>query len=77
MNGQIILREEALTVPEVAKMLGVKNSTVRAWNSRREIQAFKMENRRYLPRRQIAEFFERRGNSEFVDLTYANGPIRS
>jgi excisionase family DNA binding protein len=65
------------TSVEVARMLGVKPSTVRAWISRREIAAYKVDNRRYISSQQIQEFQSNRGKSDFVDRTYANGPVRS
>lgn len=60
---------------EVATMLGVKPSTVRSWISRRELKAFKVDNRRYISYQQIQEFHMNRGKYDFVDMTYANGPV--
>lgn len=60
---------------QVATMLGVKPSTVRSWISRRELRAFKVDNRRYITMQQIQEFQNRRGTGDFVDMTYANGPV--
>lgn len=65
------------TSKEVAAMLGVKPSTVRAWLSRKEMQSLKSDNRRYITRQQIQNFFIQRGSSEYVDTTYANGPVCS
>jgi excisionase family DNA binding protein len=64
------------TSKEVAAMLGVKPSTVRSWISRREMRAFKVDNRRYISPQQIQEFHSNRGKTEYVDMTYANGPVR-
>jgi excisionase family DNA binding protein len=64
-----------LTVKQVAKMLGVKPSTVRAWISRREIRAYKVDNRRYITTQQINDFYASRGKDGYVDMTYAKGPI--
>ena len=64
------------TSKEVATMLGVKPSTVRSWISRREMRAFKVDNRRYISPQQIQEFHSNRGKTEYVDMTYANGPVR-
>jgi excisionase family DNA binding protein len=57
-------------------MFGVKTSTVHAWISRKEIRAIKVGHRRYMNMQNIKEFLERRRTGEFVDYTYANGPIR-
>lgn len=65
------------TTKQVATMLGVKPSTVRAWISRREIRAYKVDNRRYITTQQINDFYANRGKEGFVDMTYANGPVRS
>lgn len=65
------------TIKQVATMLGVKPSTVRAWISRREIRAYKVENRRYITTQQINDFYSSRGKEGYVDMTYANGPVRS
>jgi len=64
------------TSQEVATMLGVKPSTVRSWISRRELRAFKVDNRRYISSQQIQEFHLTRGKTVYVDMTYANGPVR-
>ena len=65
------------TCDEVAQMLGVKSSTVRSWISRRELRAFKIDNRRYISREQIQDFYNFRNMGDYVDTTYANGPIRN
>ena len=65
------------TSKEVAAMLGVKPSTVRAWLSRKEMQSLKSDNRRYITKQQIQNFYIQRGSGEYVDTTYANGPVRS
>jgi excisionase family DNA binding protein len=64
------------TPAEVAMMLGVKTSTVHAWLSRKEMRAIKVGHRRFISQQQIKEFYERRQTGEFVDHTYANGPVR-
>ena len=63
------------SINQVATMLGVKPSTVRAWISRREIRAYKVENRRYITTQQINDFYTSRGKEGYVDMTYANGPV--
>ena len=63
------------SIKEVATMLGVQPSTVRAWISRREIRAYKVENRRYITTQQINDFYATRGKEGYVDMTYANGPV--
>lgn len=65
------------TSKEVATMLGVKASTVRSWISRRELRALKVDNRRYITKQQILDFHRNRGVNEYVDMTYANGPVPS
>lgn len=65
------------SIKQVAVMLGVKPSTVRAWISRREIRAHKVENRRYITTQQINDFYASRGKEGYVDMTYANGPVRN
>ncbi len=62
---------EAFTIPEVARICGVKPVTVRAWISRREIASTKVNNRRYISEKQITDFYRNRGNEEYVDHTYA------
>lgn len=64
------------TPAEVAKMLGVKTSTVHSWLSRKEMRAIKVGHRRYISQRDIRDFYETRRTGEFVDHTYANGPVR-
>lgn len=64
------------TPAEVANMLGVKTSTVHAWLSRKEMRAMKVGHRRYISSQQIKEFYEQRQTGEYVDHTYANGPVR-
>jgi excisionase family DNA binding protein len=65
------------TCNEVASMMGVKPSTVRAWISRKEMQAYKSGNRRYISKQQIQNFYVKRRSGEYVDTTYANGPVAS
>jgi excisionase family DNA binding protein len=64
------------TPNEVAQMLGVKTSTVHAWLSRKEMRAIKVGHRRYITLQNIKEFREQRQTGEYVDYTYANGPVR-
>jgi excisionase family DNA binding protein len=64
------------TPAEVAMMLGVKTSTVHAWLSRKEMRAVKVGHRRFISPQQIKEFYEQRQTGEYVDHTYANGPVR-
>jgi excisionase family DNA binding protein len=68
--------QDSYTPAEVARMLGVKTSTVHAWLSRKEMRAVKVGHRRFISQQQIKEFYERRQTGEFVDHTYANGPVR-
>ena len=63
------------TSKQVAAMLGVKPSTVRAWISRREMRAYKVENRRYITTGQINEFYAARGKEGYVDVSYADSPV--
>ena len=62
---------EGFTIQEVAKICDVKPVTVRAWISRREISSTKVNNRRYISERQIADFYRNRGKDDYVDHTYA------
>lgn len=66
----------SLTPLEVAKVLGVKPSTVYAWLSRKEIRGHKVGHKRFITQQQLREFSEYRATGEYVDYTYANGPIR-
>lgn len=70
------LQPASYTPNEVAQMLGVKTSTVHAWLSRKEMRAIKVGHRRYITMQNIKEFRERRQTGEYVDYTYANGPVR-
>jgi excisionase family DNA binding protein len=70
-----IPNQRTFTVSEVAKMLGVKPSTVRAWISRKELRAYKIGHRRYISQQQIADFYYHRKTGDYVDMTYANGPV--
>jgi len=76
MTFSPIANQKTFTIPEVAKMLGVKQSTVRAWISRKELRAYKVDNRRYITQQQIADFYYQRRTGDYVDMTYANGPVR-
>jgi len=70
------LQPVSYTPNEVAQMLGVKTSTVHAWLSRKEMRAIKVGHRRYITLQNIKEFREQRKTGEYVDYTYANGPVR-
>ena len=74
MNNQ--LQPVTYTPTEVAQKLGVKTSTVHAWLSRREMRATKVGHRRYITLQNIKEFRDKRGTGEYIDHTYANGPVR-
>ena len=63
------------TTNEVAIMLGVKPATVRAWISRKEMRANKVNGRLCISPQQISDFYKQRKTGEFVDHTYANGPV--
>lgn len=65
-----------LTPTEVSTLLGVKTSTVYAWISRKELRSLKIDNRRFIPLASIHELYASRQSGEFVDHTYANGPVR-
>jgi len=67
-------RSDVYSVSQVAQMLGVKPSTVRAWISRKEIRSTKVNNRRYITQQQIADFYYQRKSGDYVDMTYASGP---
>ncbi len=74
VNGQF--NPKHLTPEQVAERLGVKTSTVYAWISRGEMQAFKVDRRRFISEEQVNNFRQRRGDGDFVDSRYANGPLR-
>ena len=65
-----------LTPKQVAKQLGVTESTIYSWISRGYMRANKVGRKRFISQRQIADFFLQRQTGEYVDMTYANGPIR-
>lgn len=66
----------SLTPKEVAIRLGVKTSTVYAWLSRKEMYANRVGTRRFITEQQINDFHAQRKSGDYVDLTYANGPVR-
>jgi len=68
--------QAGLTPEQVANKLGVKRSTVYAWISRGEMRANKVGYQRLITQQQIEDFFLRRRTGEYVDMTYANGPVR-
>jgi excisionase family DNA binding protein len=65
------------TPSEVAAMLGVKQSTVYAWLSRKELIGYKLGQSRYITKQQLQALHEKRVKGECINVTYANGPIRS
>ena len=65
-----------LTPKQVAKQLGVTESTIYSWISRGYMRANKVGRKRFISQRQIADFFLQRQTGEYVDMTYANGPVR-
>jgi hypothetical protein len=79
MNIQPIPQHSSYTPAQVAKMLGVTTSTVHAWLSRSEMRGNKVGHNRFITPQQISEFLQMRNGGrrkEFVDNTYANGPVR-
>ena len=44
---------------------------------RKELRSYKHGRSRYITREHLQEFYLRRSTGEYIDLTYANGPIRS
>jgi len=67
---------QGFTINEVAVKCGVKPVTVRAWICRKEMRAMKVGHRRYVTPQQLREFQEFRSSGEYVDMTYAYGPVR-
>ena len=65
-----------LTPKQVAKQLGVTESTIYSWISRGYMRANKVSRKRFISQRQIADFYLQRQTGEYVDMTYANGPVR-
>jgi len=77
MQAKVFSSQEASFTPEeVGRKLGVKRSTVYAWLSRGEMRANKVGANRYITQNQINEFFSKRATGDYVDMTYANGPVR-
>jgi excisionase family DNA binding protein len=77
MQANMFLSQEVSFTPEeVARKLGVKRSTVYAWLSRGEMRANKVGVKRYITQNQINDFFARRATGDYVDMTYAYGPVR-
>jgi excisionase family DNA binding protein len=66
-----------LTPAQLAQKLGVKRSTVYAWISRGEIRANKLGSSRFITESQLREFYLKRSTRDYVDMTYANGPVRN
>jgi excisionase family DNA binding protein len=64
-----------LTPAQLAHKLGVKRSTVYAWISRRELRAIKLGRSRFITETHLREFYLKRSTGEYVDMTYANGPV--
>jgi excisionase family DNA binding protein len=75
MSYQPHLTPLSFSPAQVGQMLGVKTSTVYAWLSRNEMQANKVGHNRYITQQQIKEFYLRRKTGEYVDYTYAYGPV--
>lgn len=78
MNYQNIPHQVSYTPAQVARMLGVKTSTVHAWLSRKEMRGNKVGHSRFITPQQIRDFHSsRRGNrnGDYIDYTYANGPL--
>lgn len=65
-----------LTPKQVARQLGVTESTVYSWISRGYMRANKVGRKRFISQRQISDFFLYRNTGDYVDMTYANGPVR-
>jgi excisionase family DNA binding protein len=62
------------TPREVASMLGVKQSTVYAWLSRKELIGHKYGQYRYITQYQLQQFYQKRTTGEYIDQTYLNKP---
>jgi len=77
MINNLMSVQTSYTPVQVAKMLGVKPTTVYAWLSRKEMRANKVGHNRYISHQQIVDFFNQRKTGEYVDINYANGPVRS
>jgi excisionase family DNA binding protein len=79
MDYKNIPQQISYTPAQVAKMLGVKTSTVHAWLSRKEMRGSKVGHSRFITPQQINEFLSRRNgghDNDYIDYTYANGPVR-
>jgi excisionase family DNA binding protein len=64
-----------LTPRQVAIQLGVTQSTIYSWISRGYMRANKVGRNRFISQSQIQDFYLQRKTGEYVDMTYANGPI--
>lgn len=69
-------RPPGLTPEQLARKLGVKRSTIYAWISRGELRANKVGSSRFITPKQLEEFYLKRATGEYVDMTYANGPVK-
>lgn len=67
--------QKSYTPAQVAQKLGVVPATVYAWISRGEMRANKVGHKRLITEQQISEFYRQRKTGEYVDHTYANGPV--
>ena len=77
MTSYLNPQQISYTPVEVARMLGVKPSTVYAWLSRKEMRSNKVGRNRFITPQQIKDFYEQRKTGEYIDMTYAYGPVRS
>jgi len=77
MINHVMSVQASFTPIQVAKMLGVKPTTVYAWISRKELRANKIGHNRFITRQQIIEFLNKRSSGDYVDMTYAHGPVSS
>jgi len=74
MNYKNIPQQISYTPAQVAKMLGVKTSTVHAWLSREEMRGSKVGHSRFITPQQINDFYSRRSggrDGDYIDYTYA------
>ena len=74
------IHEAELLATKYAKITSEKQfvteSTIYSWISRGYMRANKVGRKRFISQRQISDFFLQRQTGEYVDMTYANGPVR-
>ena len=66
-----MIAQASYTPTELARVLGVKTSTIYAWLLRGEMRGNKVGARRFITQQQVKEFYEYRSTGEYTDYAYA------